>query len=45
MTLRRWLTLRLHRALVYHGFLKHPYGRRYAREHYTATGGCDGDAA
>lgn len=45
MTLRRWLTLRLHRALVYHGLLKHPYGIEYAREKYTPTGGWDGDAA
>lgn len=37
--LGRRLTHRLHRALVYHGLLKHPYGHAYAREHYTPTGG------
>jgi len=31
--------LRLHRALVFHGFIKHPYGRDYARDHYSPLGG------
>jgi hypothetical protein len=39
MSLRRRCALRLHRAFVYHGVIKHPYGRRYAREQFTALGG------
>jgi len=39
MTLCRRATLRLHRAMVYHSLIKHPYGREYARQQYTALGG------
>jgi hypothetical protein len=33
-----WVGIRLHRSLVYWGLLKHPYGREYAKQHYTPTG-------
>ncbi len=38
MDRRKRLGLRLHRALLYWGLLRHPRGRAAARERYTPTG-------
>ncbi|AGB33741.1 hypothetical protein Natpe_4007 (plasmid) [Natrinema pellirubrum DSM 15624] len=38
MDRRKRLGLRLHRALLYWGLLRHPRGRAAAREQYTPTG-------
>jgi hypothetical protein len=39
----RWgrVGTRLHRALVYWGLLKHPYGQAYAKRRYTWAGGVE----
>jgi len=38
MAVRKRVGFRLHRVLLYRGLLKHPYGRKFAREHYSLTG-------
>ncbi|WP_169331194.1 hypothetical protein [Natrinema versiforme] len=38
MDRRKRLGLRLHRALLYWGLLRHPRGRAAARKQYTPTG-------
>lgn len=39
MRLRDRLTFRAVRAAAFHGVVKHPYGREYARQQYTPLGG------
>ena len=45
MELRRRVLYRVHRLFVYWGLVDHPYGREYAKAHYTPLGNLvyDGD--
>lgn len=41
MSLRDAVTMRVVRAFVYWGLVRHPYGRAHAKDRYTPLGGVD----